>query len=320
MDTTCDWFNYLHNTRKLSESIINEAGLSVAINRLKIPVFDEAGNEVFAKYRRAPWSEEGPKYTYEVGGRARLYGTSLTDMGGDNFFCEGEFDALALRTLGYNAFTSTGGALTFRIEWLDDVPARNNVIFFDNDDTGIKGAVKLAKLLQFGTYKWVPPAFGKDASDLLAGVDFYRAKEIIDITGVPFDLRATNQAEKKVVIQKLTNYALAMDQCVGKQFLLQLIFDLKQDIKPPAIKKHHRNFDNAVEDAKAYPMENLIKFSQRKAICPFHVEKTGSLHLYPDNHAFCHGSCNRAYDSIDVYRKLYGGTFQEAIAALNNKA
>jgi DNA primase len=320
MDTTCDWFNYLHKTRKLSEAVINEAGLSVSINRLKIPVYDEAGNEVFAKYRRAPWSEVGPKYTYETGGKARLYGLTFSDLDTSNFCVEGEIDVLAMRTLGYNAYTGTGGAMTFRKEWLDELPNRNNIIFFDNDDTGMKGAIKLAKMLEVGTYKWVPPAFGKDASDLLAGVDFDRAKEIIDTTGVPFDLRATNQSEKKVVIQKLSNYAHAMDQCVGKQFLFQLIFDLKQDIKPPTVKKHHPNFDSAIDDAKAYPMENLIKLSQHKAICPFHVEKSPSFHVYPDNHAFCHGSCNRAYDTIDVYRKLYGGTFQEAIAALNNKA
>ena len=320
MDTTCDWFQYLHNTRKLSETIISEAGLSVSGNRLKIPIFDEAGNEVFAKYRRAPWSEVGPKYTYEAGGRARLYGINFTDLHTDNYFVEGEMDVLAMRSFGNNAYTGTGGAMTFREEWLKEVPERDNIIFFDNDNTGIKGAIKLAKMIGVGTYKWVPPAFGKDISDLLAGVEFDAAKYIIDTVGVPFDIRAENLSEKKAVISTLMAQAHELDQCVGKQFLLQLIFDLKQEIKPKTVKKHHKNFDNAIAAAKTHPMENLLRFTQKKACCPFHLEKTPSFHLYPDNHAFCHGSCNRSYDTIDVYRKLYGGTFQQAIEALINKA
>lgn len=317
MDTTSKWFEYLHKTRKLSEAIIIEAGLSIEKGRLKIPVFDDAGNELFAKYRRAPWSEDGPKYTYDTGSKARLYGTHFTDLGTDNYFTEGEIDTMSVRTLGYNAYTSTGGALTFRAEWLEEVPSRKSIIFFDNDDTGIKGAVKLAKILQVGIFKWVPPAFGKDASDLLANVEYDRAREIIESVGVEFDLTFTNQADHKAMIKRLQDNAYTMEQCVGKQFLLQLIFDIKQDIRETKPKTHHKNFDNGVDNARAYPMENLLKFRARKACCPFHVEKTGSFHLYPDNHAFCHGSCNRAYDSIDVYRKLYGGTFIQAVEALN---
>jgi DNA primase len=318
MDTTSKWFEYLHKERGLSEEIIRDAGLTVEKNRLRIPVFDEDGNEVFSKYRRAPWKEDGPKYTYETGSSASLYGTHFPIIGSDNYVVEGEMDVLAMRTIGYDAYTGTGGALTFRESWLDKIPNRPVVILFDNDDTGIKGAIKLAKLLGSGTYKWVPPMYGKDVSDLLKATGADNARRIIESQeGVSFDLTAGNQSEQKELVKKLSEKAQGMEHCVGKQFLLQLIFDIKLDTREKKPKKHHKNFDNAVDNAKSYPMENIIKFTARKACCPFHSERTPSFHLYPDNHAFCHGGCNRAYDTIDVYRKLYGGTFLEAVEALN---
>lgn len=318
MDTTSKWFDYLHNTRKLSQAVINEAGLSVSKDKLKIPVFDENGNELFAKYRRAPWTEEGPKYTYEAGSSANFYGVHFELLGTENYIVEGEIEVLAMRTLGLDAYSGTGGAMTWRESWLELLPPRKTIILFDNDDTGIKGAIKLAKILKVGTYKWVPPVYGKDVNDLLMAVGVDNAREIIaNQAGVHFDLNASNQSEHKAMIRRMGEQAYPLDQCVGKKFLLQLIFDVKQDAKEATPRKHHKNFDNGVDNAKSYPMQNLIKFNKRKAICPFHHEVTPSLHLYPDNHAFCHGQCNRPFDSIDVYRRLNGGTFLEAVEALN---
>jgi len=318
MDTTSKWFEYLHKERNLSEQVIRDAGLSVEKNRLRIPIFDEIGNELFAKYRRAPWSEDGPKYTYETGSSATLYGHNYENIGHQNYMVEGEMDVLAMRTIGYDAYTGTGGALTFKVGWLDWLPKRDTVILFDNDDTGIKGAIKLAKMLKVGTYKWIPPMYGKDVSDLLKSAGSDNTRKIIESQeGVTFNLISENQSQLKTLLKEMSDRAQQMEHCVGKQFLLQLIFDIKQDTHEKKPKAHHKNFDNAIDNARAYPMENLLQFRQRKAICPFHSEKTGSFHLYHDNHAFCHGSCNRAYDSIDVYRKKYGGTFLEAVDALN---
>jgi DNA primase len=71
--------------------------------------------------------------------------------------------------------------------------------------------------------------------------------------------------------------------------------------------------------AKSYPLTNLIEFRQKKAICPWHSEKSGSLAYYPKtNSAYCFGSCGRAYDSIDAYRQKYGGSFLDAVKALND--
>jgi DNA primase len=322
MDTTSKWFDYLHNTRMLSDEVIREAQLGEDLGRLRIPIFDMYGNELYAKLRRPHDSEVGPKYIYETGATAALYGTNFSDLGGPNIYVEGEMDALAMRTLGLNAFSSTGGAMTFKAEWLGMVaPDRANVICFDNDETGIKGAIKLAKLLQVGSYTWVPPMYGKDISDLVMAVGITKAREIITDPErqVPFDLRAKNTAEFKQVVQKLGNYAHHMEVSIGQKFLLQLAFDYRMEHKPRQKAPRHPNVENAVQNAKAYPIENLLPFRQRKHKCLWHNEKTASLHLYKDNHVFCHGSCNRQFDAIDVYMKLNPGvTFIQAVEALNH--
>jgi len=93
MDTKNKWFDYLHNTRQLSEDVIFEAQLSDDKGWLRIPIFDEAGNELFSKRRRPLEIEDGPKYIYETGSKATLYGVNFSDLGGANYFVEGELDA-----------------------------------------------------------------------------------------------------------------------------------------------------------------------------------------------------------------------------------
>jgi DNA primase len=321
MDTTSKWFDYLHNTRQLSKAVINEAQLSEELGRLRIPVCDEAGNELFAKLRRPFDSEVGPKYTYQLGGAAALYGINFSDFGTDNFLTEGELDCLAVRSMGINAFSSTGGAMTFRKEWLGQMmPGRNTVICFDNDETGIKGAIKLAMMLESGTYTWVPPMYGKDASDLVMAVGLTKAKEILTDPArhIHFNLSASNQAENKRVVQKLGFEAHEMDNCVGKHFLLQLAFAFRIDNKPKAKRQRTQEFDNELQNAKAYPIENLLPFVNRKHKCLWHNEASASLHLYPDNSLFCHGSCNRQFDALDVYMHQHNVKLPEAIKALNN--
>lgn len=322
MDTTNKWFDYLHNTRRLSQAVITEAQLSEDLGRLRIPIFDEAGNELFAKLRRPAESNIGPKYMYEKGGHAALYGINFSDLGSSYYFLEGELEVLAMRTMGLNGYSGTGGAMTFRPEWLGYVPpGKQSVILFDNDETGIKGAIRLAMLMEEGSYTWVPPMYGKDVSDLVMAIGPIKAKEMLtDPTRqVPFNLKASNQSECKKVFQAMKQYADAMDNSVGKQFLLQLAFDYRMLHKKRPKKVRHENVDNAVQNAKNYPIENLITFRNKKAKCLFHEEKTGSLHLYPDNHVYCHGGCARKFDAIDVYMQLHPGTkFLEAVNALNH--
>jgi hypothetical protein len=79
-----------------------------------------------------------------------------------------------------------------------------------------------------------------------------------------------------------------------------------------------KDISDEVLRAKAYPLDNLIEFRQKKACCPWHNEKTPSLAYYPKtNSAYCFGGCGRSYDSIDAYRLKYGVGFKQAVEELN---
>lgn len=318
MDTTKNWFEYLHTTKNISKHVITEAGLFERGSQLGIPIFDEVGNHLFSKYRRHYASTDGPKYLYEPGSSAKLYGIHFPILPGPIYFVEGELDCLAMRTMGYNAFTSTGGAMTFRYEWLLQIPRdREMHVLYDNDEAGIKGAVRLANILKKGVYTWVPPMFGKDVGDLLAQCGPDDARRIIDDASrnVAFDISGNRP---KQTIYQIKEQAQSLDVCVGKKFLLQLLFDYKMEHRPATKRYTGASHATAIDRARAYPIQNLVKFRQRKHTCLWHTEKTGSLHLYPDNHLFCHGQCNRAYDVIDVYMHLNPGTkFLQAVEALN---
>lgn len=319
MDTSSSWFTYLTETRQLSPDVIKEAKLGEELKRLRIPIFDTYGEEMFAKLRRPPNSDVGPKYLYEKGSSASLYGHSFTDLGGPIYWMEGELEVLAMRTMGLMACSGTGGAMTFKPEWLNYFHNREHIILFDNDETGFKGALKLAMQMKVGTFCWVPPMYGKDVGDLIVTMGPTKAKKILtDPTrNVSFNISGPRISDKRQQKAMLGKQAQALPQCLGKQFLLELAFLLQQEIKPKKPKRQHPNVTNAVEHAKQYPIEHLVQFTRRKAKCLWHEEKTPSLHLYPDNHLFCHGSCDRAYDAIDVYQKLHGCSFMQAVEDLN---
>lgn len=322
MDTTSKWFQYLHTKRKLSTKVIFEAMLAEHKDRLRIPVFDADGRLLFSKYRVAPWAEkQTPKYIYETGATASLYGTHFDDLGSALFYVEGEMDALACRTLGYNAVSTTGGALTFRAEWGKHFPHRHKIICYDNDETGIKGAVKVAMSLMQCTYTWVPPVHGKDVSDLLINNELEDAQRIlVDATRMITLNIPMERADRKRYVKELSARAMALPMCVGKQFLFELISTINEYNKEEVKKKwaYEPEITDAKERAKTYPIDRLIKVgNDRKAICPFHNEKTGSLHVYKDNSAFCYGGCQRAYDSIDIYMLQNNCDFKTAVAELN---
>ena len=122
----------------------------------------------------------------------------------------------------------------------------------------------------------------------------------------------------------------SMESSVGQKFMLGLykkLIELEKSYSPKKIK--NMPIDATLkEKAKAYPIENLIKvgtygLQKNKALCPFHEEKTPSFHVYPNNTAYCHGSCGKSFDAIDIYMEqnnLQGKEgFKQAIEELSRK-
>lgn len=322
MDITNNWYNYLYSERKLSHDVIRMAGFEEVHGLLKIPIYDKDGKYIFSKFRKAPWDTTNtPKYQYERGASVSLYG--IDHLTNDIVICEGELDALALITCGHNACSSTGGAMTFQQEWAPLFEGKNVTIMFDNDETGIKGAVRAGLLLQHFTYRWVPPGYGKDIGDVLQNHGVEKVHEVmtrndncivIDIPDLSLKKNLiTYRRELRDTVRRFTTGS------PGSYFIRELILQLTLKINEktrPKVPKHSTSEPDILR-ARAYPIDKLITVKRGTAICPFHEEDTPSLHVYDDNHAYCFGRCRRRYDAIDIAIKVHNVTFTEAVKMLS---
>lgn len=321
MDNTSQWFNYLHTERKLTHEIIKVAGLDVVNGLLKIPIYNRDGQVIFSKYRKAPWDiTDTPKYQYEKGAKVSLYG--IDHISDNMIITEGELDALSLLSCGFNACTSTGGAMSFQEEWVKLFDKRGVTIMFDNDEAGIKGAVRTGFMFRKFTYRWVPPRYGKDISDVLSVFGVDTVKVMMHGTENRLQIDIPNIEKKKDMEQyrrELKEQARNMTAgSIGTLFLRAMILELTLRINGFNKKKVHRSIDSTnVERARKFPIENIVKVDRMGfTICPFHPEKTASMRVYPDNHAYCFG-CNKRADAIDMAMVTWNVGFNEALKRLS---
>lgn len=303
-----DWLS----RRKISDSIISEFGIHWGSNPnvgggcIVIPIHGPDGEFLYNKYRRNPLSEDTPKYVYDKGGKIALYAVDKIDAGGPVLITEGEMDALVAWSSNIPAVSSTGGAMSFQEEWAKMLECNDVTFCFDNDAVGGAGMVKALGIIPKARVLFLPDRPGvKDISDYVAaGGDL---KELLS-TARAFD------GLESVVSDRAERLALWKSVHFHDAYI-------KEHTKPtyaPRSEADRTGVAEGVARAKAYPITSLLEFNTRgKAICPFHNEKTGSLHYYKDqNRAYCFGGCGRGYDSIDVYRKLYGVGFKEAVEKL----
>jgi DNA primase len=321
MDIASNWYNYLHTQRKLSPEVIHGARLTEQNGLLAIPIFDSESKVLFNKYRRAPWMDESvPKYQYDRGATVSLYG--IDHLSDDIVICEGELDVLALLSVGVNACTSTGGALSFQATWIPLFDNRNVTVLMDNDETGIRGAVKLALILKRFVYRWVPRTYGKDIGDVLMhhGVD--KVHEILTRSDLSLIVNLPDVDKKSalhfIMMENRKLIRIYGETSVPGTFLALLNMELLNRVEQ--LKKKPAPTNGVTPDitqAKAYPIENIINVTRHLALCPFHHEKTPSMHVYKDNHAYCFG-CQKYADSIDIAMRVWNISFKEAVNRLSH--
>jgi len=120
-------------------------------NWITIPISNQEGTPLFLKLRKDPDDTSNPdKFRfYPKGSKATLYGLENLKNNTDMIvICEGEFDRLILQANGIPAITSTGGAGTFKDEWVELFKDVQNIyLCFDTDEAGQKGMRKTASLL-----------------------------------------------------------------------------------------------------------------------------------------------------------------------------
>lgn len=145
-------------SRGIEETVIKEKkiGYGTLYGRewITIPFRDEHSEYAGFRLRRDPDNEtNGDKYmVYPRGTKAVLYGQEVL-RGNDDYvvICEGELDCLTLLSKGVVAVTSTGGATTFKREWLQQLKGLKKIyVCFDRDDAGRKGSDKVSRMLVEG--------------------------------------------------------------------------------------------------------------------------------------------------------------------------
>lgn len=288
------------NARKITDKVIEDFQIE-GDTTIVIPVTAINGQFIFNKYRRSPLSDYGPKYTYDAGGVVTLFGYYIARNEKTVLITEGELDSLVAWSAGIPAVSSTGGALSFQKEWVELLEGKEVIVCFDNDEAGGKGMAKMLDLIPTAKMMFIPDRAGvKDISDYVSnGGDLNEliktARHFTSIEDVK-----EHRAERS---------SLWLSTWFHDAYL-------KNNEKPIAHIKYQKDerFGDALSRAKQYPMTSLLEFTKGKAICPFHAEKSGSLHYYPEsNKAYCFGGCGKSYDAIDVYKKLNNCSFKEAV-------
>lgn len=323
--------------RGISETVIDENNLKFEKDLLIIPIYDEKGSFLFNKYRRSPFVETGPKYTYAPGAAARLYMPASITNTGKMLIVEGELDALALVSHGYDAVSSTGGAGTFRKEWKAYLEGRQIYICYDNDTAGVAGTMRLLKLFPDARVVEIPETKGwKDISDFIAGnaagldalieqAESWRLPPEISEAPSPKELKEGKSFCRTISDDLLIERQNRLKDGRSVAFidkLVEVVVEHYEDLLKKTTTKRGRPYklsSDALVNAKRVPITEYLQFDrQRKRVCIWHTEKTPSMVYYSkDNRVKCFG-CGRLGDVIDIVEQLHGLTKSEAIKKINN--
>lgn len=340
------------NARGIADTVIESNGLDWNGSHIVIPVRDVAGTFLFNKYRRDPFGpEDTPKYRYETGTTAQLFNAHKISTRGSVIICEGEMDAMRLESSGYVAVTSTGGAGTFKDEWTALLAGKDLYVCYDNDEAGIKGAVKLLTKLP-AQLVLIPHSDGiKDVTDYLkAGNSFpilLEQAQSFPILSEPVpEFKFIKDVEAQVKKYKYHLEHLMVQERNARsshrphrhldairELLLVAINNLQREIRRMRYFKKPANVDGNdgritnedVMRAKEIPLDTLYSGKLRKVgnratgKCPFHNEDTGSFTIYLNQNKFYCFGCSAGTDAIDFVMRRDGCDFIAAVKVILNK-
>ena len=146
-----DLMRWFHEKRGFTDETVATFQLGWDGSRVTIPVRDEAGHLVnVRRYLRDATGEQGKMLALMAGSgpdtTTRLFpGEPLPP---DVLLVEGEWDAIVARQHGFtNAFTVTSGAGVWNPTLTPLFAGHTVTIAYDNDEAGMKGTVKVARIL-----------------------------------------------------------------------------------------------------------------------------------------------------------------------------
>lgn len=267
--------------------------------RITIPIFNSTGELAFFKLAKNPEDQSSsPKMIAPRGSYVELYGwEEVKRKPRYLIICEGEFDRLVLEAQGFIAVTSTGGAGTFREEWVTHLKKIPQVyICYDRDDAGRRGAARVGRMIPHAKLIELPQEVG-DGGDV---TDFFvrlgRSREdFLKLVG-----KAEPAPPPPVPV-------IHVDQPAPRDSsspLRQRIDDIKRDVSITHIVGRYVQLQPSGN--------NLI------GLCPFHTDRNPSLTVYPHTNTFyCYG-CQKHGDIITFVREREHLGFGQALDVLDS--
>lgn len=142
---------YLETNLGISPEIIREFEIGQARDDVvSIPNKNGTSKYIGIKFRQSPKSlDSRSRYWHSKRATVGLYATSVLKQNPDTIIItEGELKCLALLSKGIFAISGSGGAGTYKEEWVKETEHIKSVyICYDNDQAGKDGAIKVAKLI-----------------------------------------------------------------------------------------------------------------------------------------------------------------------------
>lgn len=134
--------------RGLSDETLMEFQIGHDAHRFTIPVFDADGELVNVRRYNPQANKAQDKMLNITGhGTARIFRPDLLAKYKEVIITEGEMDMMVAHQHGLPAITHTAGAATFKNAWGPLFKDKQVFICYDDDDAGLQGAQRAAKIL-----------------------------------------------------------------------------------------------------------------------------------------------------------------------------
>lgn len=148
-------FDYLKSDKRgLTVETLEDFMVGWDGDSIVFPVFNKNEELINIRHRRDPARESGPKLWNETGGKAAIFNIKVLSTPLEYvLLCEGEFDCMIACQQGFPTVSGTGGAGTFKPEWITEFDNVKRVyICFDSDSAGKTGALGTARHLKDKAY------------------------------------------------------------------------------------------------------------------------------------------------------------------------
>lgn len=334
-----DWLN----KRGISDAVLEQYEISFSNNKIVIPVHDRFGNFLFNKYRRNPFTEEGPKYQYQKGATSVLYGMNHYAEPSCLYIVEGEMDVLCASSRGLSAVSSTGGAGTFDESWAKFFEGIDTYICYDFDEAGIKGAFHVQSIIPWAKIIWLPKQVGEhgDLTDYFVKLgkstqNFLSLKAEAKTYELPEDWKSSKNKTKTAYNNFAKDYAKKADELKLEaralreknlsdrhissliEIYLNKLVEIKRAIK--YFNSSRGMSGNKIAKAKTTPIPQFINFNNAGfAKCIWHNDSKPSMYWYEKQNRVKCFSCGKLGDVIDVVMKMQNKTLPEALKIILNE-